>query len=556
VFSKRYKWETASECFEKEGVTIMKAQNNTILILLIVSAPVLIITQTDLFASCDQPDAPDCPCFDDSNAWDPSGAYIQDIAIQTVGTKESCACPGTDGCDWEIGPEEPFASSGKPYYQMVLGCNSEAAALFIANLLTWPTPWTPIFEGREAWCSETISYWHREAEIPYPGGYFSSSWHCDWLVQNVGDLKRWYKTEESSGGLGRWIDPCEVDYVDYELGLTVPVPGAYVAWRTFDDFNDTWVSVGSHSLMINEMWIHEDAFGTAFKVEVTLLEGNSGHKVKNVRHWDDVLSYTPQGTEWLGTKKIYGFGIDLDSRGNPVYDESRLHVVTWPYATIPPTRIVAAKDPVWAQYYEPYLPGLADYAKLVRQAGEPNVICSTPGLQISGIPDGRQVNWVFPKGLLGGAEVVIDLLDVHPLPIKGMELQWNTSALPADYRVQYATAGQQYQEAIVPQMPDGSNLPQDMPLPVPAIFTTSGDGVQVRYVKLIFPSTFEQDAILQRIRFHYYQGPLTDAEVCSYKLIGDLDHNCQVDFRDVALMAGNWLVDCMVNPNDPACMPE
>jgi hypothetical protein len=115
VFSKRYKWETASECFEKEGVTIMKAQNNTILILLIVSAPVLIITQTDLFASCDQPDAPDCPCFDDSNAWDPSGAYIQDIAIQTVGTKESCACPGTDGCDWEIGPEEPFASSGKLY---------------------------------------------------------------------------------------------------------------------------------------------------------------------------------------------------------------------------------------------------------------------------------------------------------------------------------------------------------------------------------------------------------------------------------------------------------
>ncbi|MHC4545856.1 MAG: hypothetical protein ACYSYL_15280 [Planctomycetota bacterium] len=535
----------------------MRVQRNTILVLAsIIFVPVLIMTPTEAFATCDQPDAPDCPCFDSNGVWDPVVAAIQDVAIETVGTRESCACPGTDSCDWEIGPEKPFSNGGKPYYQMVLGCNSEAAALFIANLLTWPTPWTPIFEGREAWCSETISYWHREAEIPYPGGYFCG-WHCDWLNQNVGALKRWYKTEEDEGGRGRWIDPCEVDYEDYELGVTVPVPGAYVAWRTFDDFNDTWVSDGmSHSLMINEMWIHEDVFGTAFNVEVTLLEGNSGNKVKNTRHWDDVLSLTPQGTEWLGSKKIYGFGIDLDSRGRPVYDESRLHVVTWPYATLPPTRIVAAKDPVWAQYYEPYLPGLRAYAQLMRQAGEPNVTPSTPALPISGIPDGRQVNWLFPKGLLGGVEVVIDLLDIHPLPIKGMELKWSGSALPGDYRVQYASAGQPYQEAIVPQMPDPSQIPQGSSLPVPAIFTTTGNGVQVRYVKLIFPNDFKQDAILQELRFRYYRGPLADTEVCDYILIGDLDHNCRVDFHDVALMAGNWLVDCMENPQNPGCVPE
>lgn len=91
------------------------------------------------------------------------------------------------------------------------------------------------------------------------------------------------------------------------------------------------------------------------------------------------------------------FRIDLDSRGRLVYDESRLNVVMWPYAAPTPTRIVASIDPVWAQHYEPYLPGLSTYAQLMRQAGEPNVIPTTPALQISGIPDGQQVNWLFLK---------------------------------------------------------------------------------------------------------------------------------------------------------------
>ena len=53
-----------------------------------------------------------------------------------------------------------------------------------------------------------------------------------------------------------------------------------------------------------------------------------------------------------------------------------------------------------------------------------------------------------------------------------------------------------------------------------------------------------------------YQGLLQDTEECEYELLGDLDRNCRVDFFDVALMAGNWLVDCMVNPEDPACEPQ
>ncbi|HUS71807.1 MAG TPA: hypothetical protein VMY06_01990, partial [Sedimentisphaerales bacterium] len=64
------------------------------------------------------------------------------------------------------------------------------------------------------------------------------------------------------------------------------------------------------------------------------------------------------------------------------------------------------------------------------------------------------------------------------------------------------------------------------------------------------------DAILEELRFRYYKGPLADTEVCSHRLLGDLDGNCRVDFYDVALMAGNWLSDCMLNPGDPACVPE
>ncbi|MHC4309087.1 MAG: hypothetical protein ACYSSN_04005 [Planctomycetota bacterium] len=531
----------------------MRVQNNTIPTLMsIMFLATLIIAPTEAFAGCYQPDAPDCPCFDDAGAWNPGGGSIQNVAIQTVDTNESCR----------------VNNGGKPYYQMVLGRNSEADAIAASILLSLPfANW--FFEEREAWCSEAISYWHREAHIPYWKGYRHCGWHCDWLNQNVAELKVWYLVEEIPffGGRGNWMEPGDLEYDNYILGVTLPVPGAYVSWREYDDSTDTFdLDGGSHSLMINEMWIHEleSTPGTAFKVEVTLLEGNSGNRVKNSRHWEDLRSLTPQGYEWIPNtddKKIYGFGIDLDSSGQPDYDGSRLHIVKWPVATSSPTKNVAIKDPIWDQYYEPYIAPLQAYARLMQQAGdEPNVIPSTPALQLRGIPDGNQVKWLFPKGLPGSVEVVIDLLDIHPLPIKGMELSWSISALPGDYRIQFAIPGQPYQEAKVPEIPDPcqypGQLPPDLSIPVPAVFASSGDGVQVRYAKLIFPSSFEKDAILEELRFRYYRGPLADTEVCSHRLLGDLDYNCRVDFRDVALMAGHWLIDCHLTPQNPACVPE
>jgi hypothetical protein len=43
---------------------------------------------------------------------------------------------------------------------------------------------------------------------------------------------------------------------------------------------------------------------------------------------------------------------------------------------------------------------------------------------------------------------------------------------------------------------------------------------------------------------------------CQYTLKGDLNNDCKVDFSDFAIMASRWLIDCDLNPEDPACVPK
>ena len=83
----------------------MRIQNNTILTLMsIMFLPALIMAPTEALAACVyQLDEPGCLCFDSNGVWNPAGTFIQDVAIQTVGTRETCLNNG-----------------GKPYYQMVL----------------------------------------------------------------------------------------------------------------------------------------------------------------------------------------------------------------------------------------------------------------------------------------------------------------------------------------------------------------------------------------------------------------------------------------------------
>ncbi len=43
---------------------------------------------------------------------------------------------------------------------------------------------------------------------------------------------------------------------------------------------------------------------------------------------------------------------------------------------------------------------------------------------------------------------------------------------------------------------------------------------------------------------------------CKYNLAGDLNDDCKVDFTDFAKMAMKWLVDCNIDPENPACVPK
>ena len=390
----------------------------------------VIIPASGLSQCTDEPDAPDCPCFDNAPcpvgaycSWDPGepGDFIQDIAIATVGTKESCIC-STFPCAVDD-------DSGKPYYQMVLGMNTEAGALTASYILS--NVGSDVYHRREEWCSETVSYWHREAGIPYSGGY-RNDWHMDWQNYCVTEMMFWYVVEEVREGRGRWFFENLVDYTNFELGVTVPVPGAYVAIRKFtygppaawDSFNY------SHSLMINEMWVHKDALDRVFQVEVTLLEGNSGKQVKDTRHWDDILSLTTQGSDWIGTDwKIWGFGVDLNSSGEPIYDPARLHWVSHPdVISLGPTRAVTAIDRDLDDVSKT-LSLVQAYATLLKQKGGPKVTSSTGAVKTETIPDGVHP-WFFSKGLSEGVEIEIDLRDVHPLPIKGIELRWEGGYLP------------------------------------------------------------------------------------------------------------------------------
>ncbi|HEW78701.1 MAG TPA: hypothetical protein ENH34_01860 [Phycisphaerales bacterium] len=43
---------------------------------------------------------------------------------------------------------------------------------------------------------------------------------------------------------------------------------------------------------------------------------------------------------------------------------------------------------------------------------------------------------------------------------------------------------------------------------------------------------------------------------CSYKPLGDINNDCRVTLIDFAILAQNWLIDCNLTPENPACLPQ
>lgn len=374
---------------------------------------------------------------------------------------------------------------------------------------------------REAWCSETISYWHREAGIPYSVGYRRSEWHFDWQLINTNAIRTFYNVEEILGafmlfgGRGRWIEWSDLDYSDFRPGINTPTPGSCVLIRKYDDSTATWDGK-SHSMMIDEMTIHQNGFGDVVEVEVTLLEGNAGSpaQVLAVSSLDDLIAYTPGGSEWLSNnRKILGFGVDLDASGAPLYDPDRLHYERDLLVTAAPFKPFPTKDPMWLRVYAPLVDELVEYA--TKTGGGLIVDGPKPAIGDGGIPDGRSVAWAFGPELdhthPNGFEIEVDLLQDHPLPIEGIVLGWE-GAIPTGYSVRYAADGESYQDALSRGIePVMLSLQQPGGVLVPIPFGKAS--VRVRKVQLYFPpGSLAGEAKLTEMRFIYDWGPSDEAE--------------------------------------------
>jgi len=42
---------------------------------------------------------------------------------------------------------------------------------------------------------------------------------------------------------------------------------------------------------------------------------------------------------------------------------------------------------------------------------------------------------------------------------------------------------------------------------------------------------------------------------CLYILAGDLNRDCKIDLADLAIMASNWMIDCIADPTNSSCIP-
>lgn len=483
---------------------------------------------------CCNDDGPGCffcapDGFKNGGAWDPSGAWIQDIAYDTVGTEESC---------WDDTGED---GSGKPFYQMRLGINSWDDAKTVSCLLQSMEN-DPMLAGiaalytRQAWCSETISYWHHEAGIPYAGGYCGGDWLYDWQLYNTTSLILFYAVEELTGGTsgipgthearGRWIDWSDLDYDNFQLGVNAPLPGSYVCIHCYHNgqFGDH-----GHSMMIDEMTIYRTISGKVSRVHVNLLEGNTAVGVNCTRVMDDLISVVPGGDGFFddcsegGDMRIVGFGVDLDEDGDPICDPSRLHYVTVTEAAPAPLDAVVTSFPRWDTTYAPLVSPLADYAKAVRQAGGVKVTSNVSKGGFAGIPDGNEVQWHFSQTAKktnpreGGDDpaptvIDIDLVAEHPIPIKALMLKWAPGHIPQGYHVLWAGGDKDYRGATVANLSQLEGFSDELNFAVPVLL--HAEGAHVRYIRFVFaPETFTHPATLERIRIIHQWGQDTDMPV-------------------------------------------
>jgi len=192
-------------------------------LLALASSAFLILAPATARADCALPDVPSCACYAGGGQW-PLAEVPGDVVATArglVGAATSC-----------------LVHRGQPYWQVQLQIDSPDLSEFVALV----APGIANVFPPQAWCTEAVALWHREAQVPYPEGYQSFLWPTT-FVQNVNTLRTWYEAEDwwrtyfGGNTRGRWINGGELDYAHFIPGVNGPCPGAYQALDS-DPTND------------------------------------------------------------------------------------------------------------------------------------------------------------------------------------------------------------------------------------------------------------------------------------------------------------------------------
>ena len=399
-----------------------------------------------------------------------------------------------------------IAQGGLPYWQIQMQIDDPAWAHLVADLGTCFICPPPDTLKHEAWCTETVAFWHREAQVPRPLGYFAFTWLSSY-VQNAHQLRAWYQNEENPGlltlwgyrGQGRWIGGNELDYDHFEPGVNGPCPGAYQAWEAYKTSTGTWEDSCFHSQVVDSMVIYRfgSDTGPVQRVDVRLVEGNapwSGFtdiygasvgrgKVRNDRWAYNIIDWTSLGDSsnacGLTRQKIRGWGIDLDADGNSLCDAGKIR-------TVVQLSLLGHQAPTAPEEPDSQLVTRMGQYFLASNGASKSVTTNASAIQTGGALPTPTTPWVIPQGPLNvdPSYIQVDLLAEFPLPVKGIVVDWKDGWVPSHYQVWWAGQDVQIHTATVDL---GTMTPPSGSSRIPIQTRLGPDpSYPVRYLRLVF----------------------------------------------------------------------
>jgi hypothetical protein len=453
------------------------------------------LSQSPARATCVQNDLPDCTCDFLAGEW-PLSAVVGDViatAMPTVGTTSSCLKHG-----------------GQPYWQVQLQVDDPVVAHLLAHLVGWLGG--SGLPGRQAWCTETVAFWHREARVPYSRGY-ETFWHPSPFVDSARDLQEWYKTEELlddipllPDGRGHWIDGTELDYADFIPGVNGPCPGAYQEWEAYNPVTRAWSGACLHSQVVDSVVIYRlgAVDGPIQKVDVRVVDGNiktgsmndvkgdtlvDQARIRSNKWYRDVIQYTALGSDATACNvttlwKIRGWGIDEYSSGLSRCDPDKIETVVsllirgYPAPTGPDTTGNATTNQ------------LVSYGTLLGQQGGPQVSSNSTLVQTGGALPSETSPWTIPPAPhpVDPVDIDVDLRAQHPYPMRGVTIEWKDGFAPRQFEVWWAGQNLQIHTRSVTMGTGAPPPPPGALLPMPVPFAPSPT-YPVRYLKLRIPNT-------------------------------------------------------------------